>query len=165
VTAITDPTEVLQEVVNAAAQLIGARYAALAVFDASGRVATFLTYGITPEERARIGHYPEGRGLLGLWQKVQRPLRLADLTQHPASVGFPAHHPSMKSFLGAPIRHGGETLGNLYLTEKEGGGEFTEEDEELLVLFAAQAGVAIRNAQLQERDLSLFHICRCRRAV
>ncbi|HXH08902.1 MAG TPA: GAF domain-containing protein [Alphaproteobacteria bacterium] len=151
VTAITDPTEVLQEVVNAAAQLIGARYAALAVFDASGRVATFLTYGITPEERARIGHYPEGRGLLGLLQKVQRPLRLADLTQHPASVGFPAHHPFMKSFLGAPIRHGGETLGNLYLTEKEGGGEFTEEDEELLVLFAAQAGVAIRNAQLQER--------------
>jgi signal transduction histidine kinase len=101
---------------------------------------------------------PEGLGILGWLQDLQEPLRLGDLTTHPRSVGFPPNHPSMKTFLGAPVRHGDESLGNIYLTEKANGADFTPEDENLLVLFAAQAAMAIRNAQLhtQVQDLVLL---------
>lgn len=141
---------VLQEVVDAACELTGARYGALAVFGESGRITEFITHGVTPEERAGIGDPPQGRGLLGWLQHVQEPLRLEDLSQHPRSAGFPANHPPMKSFLGAPLRLGDIGLGNLYLTEKAGGEPFSGEDEEMLMLFVAQAAIAVHNAQLYE---------------
>ena len=143
-----DPGAVLKEVVDAACELTDARYGALGVFDASGRIREFTTHGVTENERARIGDLPEGRGLLGWLQEHQEPLRVAEIGAHARSVGFPPNHPPMKTFLGVPIRHEGEALGNLYLTEKEGGGEFTGEDESLLVMLAAQAALAIRNVRL-----------------
>ena len=137
---------VLQEVVDGARSLTDARYGAVGVFDDSGRVREFITSGITPEQRRLLGSLPKGLGLLGYLNEIQKPLRLADLTRHSRSVGFPENHPPMKTFLGAPIRHLDEAVGNIYLTEKEGGGEFSEEDEETLVMFASQAAIAIGNA-------------------
>jgi signal transduction histidine kinase len=153
-----DPGTVLQQVIDSACELTSARYGALGVFDARGRIETFSTHGLAKEERERIGTPPEGLGILGWLQDLQEPLRLGDLTKHPRSVGFPPNHPPMKTFLGAPVRHGEEALGNIYLTEKAGGADFTPEDESLLVLFAAQAAMAIRNAQLhgQVQDLATF---------
>ena len=102
---------------------------------------------MTPEERQMLGSLPQGSGMLGYLNEIREPLRLADLTRHSQSVGFPENHPPMKTFLGAPIRHLGEPVGNIYLTEKEGGEEFTLEDKETLVMFASQAAVAIANGQ------------------
>jgi signal transduction histidine kinase len=150
ITSSLDLPVVLQEAVDAACELTAARYGALGVFDAAGKIRDFITHGVTPEERRRIGDPPKGSGLLGWLEHVQEPLRLADLAQHPRSAGFPPNHPPMKSFLGAPIRLGEARLGNLYLTEKAGERPFTQEDEELLVLFAAQAAVAIHNAHLHQ---------------
>lgn len=153
-----DIETVFQDVIDSACDLTGARYGALGVSDAQGRIQQFVTHGLTEEERERIGHLPEGLGILGWLRDLQEPLRLGDLTKHPRSAGFPEHHPTMKTFLGAPVRHGDETLGNLYLTEKENAEDFTPEDENLLVLFAAQAAMAIRNAQLhrQVQDLAVL---------
>lgn len=150
-----DIDKVFQEVVDSACELTGAQYGALGVFDAGGRIEHFITHGLTGEERERIGKLPEGLGVLGWLRDLQEPLRLGDLTKHPRAVGFPANHPAMKTFLGAPVRHRNDTLGNLYLTEKANSEDFTPEDENLLVLFAAQAAMAIRNAQLhrQVQDL------------
>ena len=106
-----------------------------------------ITSGITPEERPRFGDLPKGLGLLQYLNEIEGPLRLADIASHPRSVGFPEGHPPMKTFLGTPVLHLGERLGNIYLTEKEGGREFTLEDEETLVMFASQAGMAIVNAR------------------
>ena len=150
-TSSLDPADVLRIVVDSACELTEARYGALAVFDGSGRILQFITHGITDEERRRIGDLPVGKGLLGHLHEAQKPLRLADMSKHPRSVGFPKRHPAMKTFLGAPIRRGDEKLGNLYLTEKAGGAEFTQEDEDMLALFAAQAASAIRNAGLYEQ--------------
>lgn len=153
-----DPDRVLQEVIDSACALTDARYGALGVFDDDRKVAKFITHGMTDEEREAIGKLPEGLGILGWLQDLQEPLRLGDLTTHPRSVGFPPNHPPMKTFLGAPVRHGDEALGNIYLTEKANGVDFTPEDENLLVLFVAQAAMAIRNAQLhaQVQDLVLL---------
>jgi signal transduction histidine kinase len=141
----------LQRLVEAAATLTGARYAALGVIDATGRqLERFLTTGIDPETHARIGDLPRGRGILGVLIREAHPLRLADLGEDPRSVGFPAHHPEMRTFLGVPILLRGVAYGNLYLTEKEGGVEFTQDDEDLVTLLAAQAAVAIENARLYE---------------
>ena len=141
----------LQRLVEAAAELTGARYAALGVIDRSGRaLERFLTTGIDPETHAAIGDLPRGRGILGVLIREGRTLRLHDIADDPRSVGFPRHHPPMKTFLGVPILLRGVAYGNLYLTEKEGGGDFTEEDEELTQLLAAQAAVAIENARLYE---------------
>jgi signal transduction histidine kinase len=150
-----DPDTVLQRVIDSACELTEARYGALGVFDVRGRVEKFITHGLTQEERERIGALPEGLGILGWLQDLQEPLRLGDLTSHPRSVGFPSDHPPMKTFLGAPVRNSDEPIGNIYLTEKANGADFTPEDESLLVLFAAQAAMAIRNAQLhgQVQDL------------
>ena len=137
---------VLQGVVDGARSLTDARYGAVAVFDDTGRVREFITSGITSEERQLLGSLPKGLGLLGYLNEIQEPLRLADLTRHPRSVGFPENHPPMRTFLGAPIKHLGEPVGNIFLTEKEGGEEFSEEDEETLVMFASQAAIAIGNA-------------------
>ncbi len=145
-----DLGSVLQEVVDGARSLTDARYGALAIFDDSGQVREFITAGITLEERRLLGSLPQGLGLLGHLNEIRVPLRLADLAQHPQSVGFPENHPPMKTFLGAPIRHLDEQVGNIYLTEKLGGREFTPEDEETLVLFASQAAMAILNLRFEE---------------
>ena len=143
-----DPATVLQKIVDLSRSVADARYAALGIFDEGARVREFITSGITAEERARIGPLPEGRGLLGLLPRERQPIRLRDLSKHPASVGFPSGHPPMRSFLGVPILWRGRSVGNLYLTEKQDGTEFTLEDEEALVTFAAQAAIAIENARL-----------------
>ena len=141
----------LQRIVETAAQLTGARYAALGVVDRSGQsLERFLTTGIDPETHAAIGELPRGRGLLGVVIREAKPLRLHDITDDPQSVGFPRHHPPMHTFLGVPILTRGVVYGNLYLTEKKGGGDFTDEDEDLTQLLAAQAAVSIENARLYE---------------
>lgn len=150
-TSELDRGAVLQRVADQARLVAGATYAALAVFDEDGVVETFTTSGLSADERARIGPLPRGRGLLGHLQKEQRPMRLKDLRQHPASVGFPKGHPPMTTFLGTPILLRGEPLGNLYLTEKLGAGEFTEDDAEAIETLAAQAAIAIENARLYEQ--------------
>ena len=141
----------LQQLVEKAALLTSARYAALGVIDQTGgALERFLTTGIEPEAHAAIGDLPKGRGILGVLIREATPLRLADLTTDPRSVGFPPNHPPMRTFLGVPIVLRGVAYGNLYLSEKQGGEEFTEEDEELIQLLAAQAAVAIENTRLYE---------------
>jgi len=141
----------LQRIVETAAQLTGARYAALGVVDPSGRsLERFLTTGVTKETRAAIGDEPIGRGILGVVIREARPLRLHDIAEDSRSVGFPPGHPPMRTFLGVPIMLRGTAYGNLYLTEKRTDDDFTEEDEELTQLLAAQAAVAIENARLHE---------------
>jgi signal transduction histidine kinase len=142
---------VLQRIVEAAAELTGARYAALGVIDPSGQsLEKFVVTGIDAETQAAIGDLPRGRGILGALIQDAKPLRLDDLSQDPRSVGFPANHPPMRTFLGVPILLRGLAYGNLYLTEKEGGVAFTGEDEELTTLLSTQAAVAIENARLYE---------------
>jgi signal transduction histidine kinase len=142
---------VLQRLVEAAAELTGARYAALGVIDQTGlQLERFLTHGIDSETHAAIGDLPRGRGILGVLIHEATPLRLHDLMEDPRAVGFPPGHPPMKTFLGVPILLRGVSYGNLYLTEKEGGGDFSEADEELVTLLAGQAAVAIENARLYE---------------
>lgn len=146
-----DTAPVLQKIVDLARDVARARYAALGIFNENGEVVQFLTAGLTPAERARIGPLPRGRGLLGLLQDEQRPIRLRAIADHPASVGFPAGHPPMKSFLGVPIMWRGRSVGNLYLTEKVAAEEFSEEDQDALTTLAAQAAIAIENARLYEQ--------------
>jgi len=142
---------VLQKLVDTAAQLTGARYAALGVLDTSGRVLDpFIVTGIDAETQARIGDPPHGKGILGALIEDAKPLRLDDLTADPRSVGFPPHHPPMRTFLGVPILLRGVAYGNLYLTEKPDGEPFTEEDEELVLMLSSQAAVAVENARLYE---------------
>jgi len=141
----------LQRLVEAAAELTRARYAALGVIDRSGSaLERFLTTGVDDETRNAIGDPPHGRGILGVLIHEAVPLRLHDLGEDPRSVGFPPNHPPMRTFLGVPVHLRGVAYGNLYLTEKEGGQDFTDEDEELLSLLASQAAVAIENARLYE---------------
>jgi signal transduction histidine kinase len=141
----------LQRLVEAAAELTGARYAALGVIDRSGSgLERFITTGIDADTQAAIGELPRGRGILGVLIREARPLRLHDLTEDPRAVGFPPNHPPMRAFLGVPILLRGVAYGNLYLTEKAGGEDFTEEDQELVTLLAAQAAVAIENTRLYE---------------
>jgi signal transduction histidine kinase len=142
---------VLERIVEAAARLTGARYAALGVIDRSGTgLERFITTGIDDETRTMIGDPPHGRGILGVLIRDAKALRLRDLQQDPRSVGFPTNHPEMHSFLGVPILLRGVSYGNLYLTEKESAGEFSAQDEELVTLLAAQAAVAIENARLYQ---------------
>jgi signal transduction histidine kinase len=142
---------VLQRVVETAAVLTDARYVALGVIDERGvELERFLTHGIDDEARAAIGDPPRGRGVLGALILDAQPLRLRDISEDPRSVGFPQHHPPMHTFLGVPIMLRGAAFGNLYLTEKEGGREFTEADAEIVTLLAGQAAVAIENARLYE---------------
>jgi len=142
----------LHDSVEQARQLVNARYGALAVIEpGSGRLAQFVNVGFTPEEVDRIDHLPRGEGILGMIFDTEHPLRLADLTKHPASVGFPAHHPAMRSFIGVPILVHGEVFGNLYLTEKMNADEFTEEDGDILQALALAAGTVIDNARLHAK--------------
>lgn len=142
---------VLEKITEAAAELTGARYAAIGVIDPSGQaLEKFLVTGIDDETKDAIGDPPHGRGILGALIQDAKPLRLDDLAQDPRSVGFPANHPPMRTFLGVPILLRGVAYGNLYLTEKAEGAAFTEEDEELTTLLSTQAAVAIENARLYE---------------
>ena len=147
---------VLQQVVDSARTVVGARYAALGVLDESGKsLVEFVTSGLTTEVRERIGKLPEGHGLLGVLIRDARPLRTADLNTHPLRSGFPPNHPPMHSFLGVPIVSRERVFGNLYLTDKLGETEFGVEDEQIAVLLAAHAAVAIDNARLYEESQRL----------
>ncbi|MDJ0350108.1 GAF domain-containing sensor histidine kinase [Cryobacterium sp. PH29-G1] len=141
---------VLERVVTAACQLVQARYGALGVIGSDQALSHFVTVGFDEETVHRIGPLPVGHGVLGLLIRKPHPIRLHDLHDHPDSFGFPAHHPPMKSFLGVPVRVRDTVFGNLYLTEKMGGGDFTDEDQELAVALAAAAGVTIENARLYD---------------
>lgn len=151
---------VLQQVADLAAEVIGARYAAVGLLAADGRtLEMFTTHGMTEEERSRMPHRPHGLGILGLVIHECRSVRLADLTTHPARAGFPAGHPEMRSFLGVPVIGRRGLLGDLYLTEKlpgPDGAEFTEQDEHLATLLASKAAAAIENARLHEQSARLL---------
>jgi signal transduction histidine kinase len=140
----------LRRIVESAVGLVDARYGALGVIGEGKRLSEFIPAGLTQDEIAQIHHWPEGRGLLGLLIDDPRPLRLADIAAHPASCGVPDGHPPMRAFLGVPIRVRDEVFGNLYLTNKRGGGGFTEDDEAVLAALGAAAGVAIENARLYD---------------
>ncbi|MHA7282727.1 GAF domain-containing sensor histidine kinase [Arthrobacter sp. TMS2-4] len=139
---------VLDRVVRSACDLLDAHYGALGVIGEDGQLNHFITVGIDDEGIRRIGDLPTGQGVLGLLIREPRPLRLHDLGHHMSSAGFPDGHPAMSSFLGVPIRVREKVFGILYLTEKEGGLDFTDEDEDLAVALAAAAGLAIQNARL-----------------
>ncbi|MGH3197938.1 MAG: GAF domain-containing protein, partial [Streptosporangiaceae bacterium] len=145
-----DLESTLRRIVEAAVGLVEATYGALGVIGDDRRLAEFIPVGLSQDEIGRIHHWPEGRGLLGLLIDDPRPLRLADIAAHPDSSGFPDGHPPMRSFLGVPVRVRDEVFGNLYLTNKRGGGEFTEDDEAVLVALGAAAGVAVENARLYD---------------
>ena len=148
---------VLQQIVDSAREVVGARYAALGVLGPDHQsLSQFVTSGLSDVERERIGDLPRGRGLLGLVIREPKPIRSADINRHPKRYGFPPNHPPMKSFLGVPIRSRGEVFGNLYLTEKIGAKEFDVEDEAIAVLLAASTAVAIENARLHEASQDLL---------
>jgi signal transduction histidine kinase len=150
--------DILRRIVETACSLTHARYGALGVLDSAGKgLAQFLHVGIDDETAQRIGSLPQGKGMLGRLIDDPRPLRLADLTREPGSVGFPAEHPEMHSFLGVPLRIRGDVFGNLYLTEKEDAPEFSAFDEALVVALAEAASIAIDNAGLHAHlsELSL----------
>jgi hypothetical protein len=137
----------LRQIVSAARDLLGARYAALGVLGRDGELEQFVHAGMDDAQVAAIGDLPRGRGVLGLLISAPDPIRLASLSAHPAAAGFPPGHPPMGSFLGVPVRIGEEVFGNLYLTERTAGGEFSADDEELAIALAAAAGAAIANAR------------------
>ncbi|MET9295810.1 GAF domain-containing protein [Streptomyces sp. NPDC003077] len=144
---------VLRRIVEAAVVLADAEYGALGIVESGVRLSDFLPVGISERDAARIGPLPSGHGILGELIRHPEPLRLADLTQHPASHGFPPHHPPMRTFLGVPIRVREEVFGNLYLTEKRGGVPFDADDEAVLTTLAVAAGVAIDNARLYRESV------------
>jgi GAF domain-containing protein len=153
VVAVADGSELpalLNRIVGAAARLADARYGALGVRAADGTMEQFIVTGIDGATVAAIGHPPEGRGVLGLLAGEPEPIRLRRICDHPASCDFPPNHPPMATFLGVPLRIRDEVVGTLYLTEKRGGGEFTDDDGMLVRALAAAAGVAIENARLSE---------------
>lgn len=139
---------VLQRIVDLAAQVTDARYGALGVIGEGGELEQFITTGISLKQRRAIGALPRGRGILGLLINDPRPVRITNIADHPKSVGFPAHHPAMHTFLGAPIKAMGKVYGNIYLAEKRTAPAFSKDDEESLVILATQAGAAIANALL-----------------
>ncbi|WP_181035056.1 GAF domain-containing protein [Arthrobacter sp. B0490] len=143
-----DLDAVLERVVSAACQLVDARFGALGVIGPDRMLGHFITVGLDDDEIGRIGPLPRGHGVLGLLITEPRPVRLADLRRHPLAYGFPAEHPQMTSFLGVPIRIHDRVFGNLYLTEKRGGADFSDADEQLVVALASAAGVAIENSRL-----------------
>src|SRR6059036_1623092 len=152
-----DLDHVLQEVVDAAREVVGAEYAALGVLGEDRQtLVQFVTSGIDAAMRHAIGDLPRGRGLLGSVIREARPIRTADINRHPQRYGFPPHHPPMRSFLGVPVVARGKVFGNLYLTEKVGVDEFSVEDEAIAVLLAASTAVAVENARLHEASQDLL---------
>jgi two-component system sensor histidine kinase DevS len=152
VTSDLDLDTTLRTIVHTAIELVDARYGALGVRGSGHDLLAFIYEGIDENERERIGHLPEGRGVLGVLIDDPKPIRLDDIAQHPASVGFPPNHPPMRAFLGVPVRIRDEVFGNLYLTEKTNGQPFSEDDEVLVKALAAAAGIAIENARLYEQS-------------
>lgn len=152
VTSELDLDSTLRTIVHTAIELVDARYGALGVRGSGHDLVAFIYEGIDDEDRERIGHLPEGHGVLGVLIDDPKPIRLDDIAQHPASVGFPPNHPPMRAFLGVPVRIRGEVFGNLYLTEKANGQPFSEDDEVLVGALAAAAGIAIENARLYEQS-------------
>ena len=148
---VLDVDRVLQLIADRVRDLVGAQYAAIGIVDADGAIERFITSGITAEARERIGELPHGRGLLGLIIRENRTYRIRDIATHEERYGFPPHHPEMHSFLGMPITARGETVGRLYLTNKVGSEEFSEEDQALVEMFALHAGIAIENARLHDQ--------------
>lgn len=151
ITGVHGVDAVLQLIVDRVRELVDARYAALRIVEADGLPGRFVTGGISAAQRRRIGAEPSARGLLGEIVRRNRSLRIADVTADRRHTGFPPHHPPMRSFLGVPIRAGTATIGQLYLTDKQGTGEFSEDDQLLVERFALHAGIAVRNARLHER--------------
>jgi len=143
--------DVLQVIVDRVRPLVGAQYAALGIVDANGRIERFITSGMDDETRRQIGALPEGHGMLGLIIRENRSFRIADINTDPRRYGFPPNHPPMKSFLGVPITIKGISLGRLYLTNKIGSDDFSEEDRSLVETFALHAGIAMENARLHEQ--------------
>ncbi|WP_432503256.1 sensor histidine kinase [Kineococcus arenarius] len=143
--------DTLRRITEVATELSGARYGALGVVGPDRGLSQFVTVGVDEETRLRIGPPPRGHGVLGVLIDDPRPIRLHDIAEHAKSYGVPPNHPPMSSFLGVPVRVGEEVFGNLYLTEKSGGGDFTQEDEDVVVALAAAAGIAIKNADLFEQ--------------
>ena len=143
--------DALQVIVDHVRPLVGARYAALGIVGSDGLIERFITSGMTLEERALIGPLPQGHGLLGLIISENRSMRIADIEVDPRRHGFPPHHPPMHSLLGVPIAVQGRSVGNLYLTDKLGAPEFSDQDQRLLETFAVHAGIAIENARLHEQ--------------
>ena len=143
-----DLRSTLERIVVAACRLTDATYGALGVIGPDRTLVEFVTHGLSPERRRLIGDLPRGHGVLGLLIEDPRPIRLPDITAHARAYGFPANHPTMRSFLGVPVRIRDQVFGNLYLADKRGGGQFTDEDEELMVAVAVAAGAAIENARL-----------------
>ena len=146
-----DPDTVLQEVMDSARTLTGARFGSITTLDDEGGLLNFITSGLSPEEREEMLALTEGPRLFEYFSSVQGPLRLRNAADHMRALGFPEGHPPVRSLMGTPMRHQGERVGNLYVAEKEGGGEFTAEDEETLVMFASQAALVIVNAR-RHRD-------------
>lgn len=142
--------DVLQRIANMACKLTNARYAALGVLDGKGGLSRFITVGVDETTRQAIGSPPVGKGILAVLIREVKPLRLKSLAEDPRAHGFPPHHPPMNSFLGVPVVSKGKVLGNLYVTEKQGADEFSEEDETLAMTLAAQAAIALENANLYE---------------
>ena len=150
ISEVLDVNAVLQEAVECARALTGAKYGVLLTYDPAGDVANIVSSGLSADEFSRVRIQPSGLGLLGYLNEIREPLRISDISSHPRSVGFPANHPPMRSFLGMPIRYHGEHFGNIFLTEKQGEREFSLEDEETLVMFASQAAHALSNARRYE---------------
>ena len=146
-----DLDRVLQHIADRVAELVDAEYAAIGIVDREGAIERFITSGISDEQRARIGNLPRGHGLLGLIINENRAVRVREISAHPASYGFPSHHPPMSSFLGLPITNRGAPVGRLYLTNKRGSDEFSEADQALVEVFALHAGIAIDNARLHDQ--------------
>lgn len=149
----------LERIATVACEQVDARYAALGVLDTRGKLDKFISVGMTAKEIKRISHPPKGLGLIGALMNAKEPLRVPVIWEHPKSVGFPAHHPVMRSFLGVPIRTGDRQLGQIYLTDKRDVPEFTADDEMIIQMLAAYAATAISNArlyeQMRERDIAL----------
>jgi signal transduction histidine kinase len=142
---------VLQLIVDRVRPLVGATYAAMGIVDSRGKIEQFIVSGIDDETRRLIGEPPQGHGLLGVIVREGQTLRIPDITEHPGSYGFPPHHPPMRSLLGVPVLVAGRTVGNLYLTDKVGAAEFSEDDQVLVEAFAGHAGIALENARLHEQ--------------
>jgi signal transduction histidine kinase len=140
----------LERIAKVACEQSDAKYAALGVLDEDGKLVKFITVGLTDEEIKRMDHPPVGKGLIGELMNTETPLRVPVISDHPRSVGFPAHHPHMVSFLGVPIRAANRQLGQIYLTDKVGAPEFTADDEKIIQMLAAYAAAAIQNARLHE---------------
>jgi signal transduction histidine kinase len=151
ISGVLDVERVLQLIADRVRELVDAEYAAIGIVDARGAIERFVTSGISDAARERIGELPKGRGLLGLIIREGRTCRIPEIADHPESYGFPPNHPPMHAFLGTPINSRNATVGRLYLTNKIGAREFSEDDEALVEMFAMHAGIAIENARLHDQ--------------